>query len=354
MSVAGEAGAWSKGLLVRVGACPACGRNGSGNDELPCRDHRGDMSQDNWTMSRCGGCQSLYLDPRPDPGSLALAYDSYYTHHREQEVVPVSGPGRLGWKMIHGYLNAAFGFRRRPALGMGRWVFGALPPWKLKLDYYARHLFADRHPRGGRLLDVGCGNGEFVARAAEMGWVATGIDPDPKAVAACKEHGLDVIEGTVQSLSNRLQGTFDVVALSHSLEHVPNPLHELKSVARLLRPCGTLWLALPNPRSLGARVFGGDWRELHPPYHLCIPAPRQLQSLLESAGLEDIRFRRRGAHARRMMRESAENARIAGGLGRTVRALLAPVLRVVADVAATVVPGLAEETVVIARRRRPG
>lgn len=308
------------------------------------------MALDRWSVQRCVDCRSLYLDPRPDPDSLALAYEDYYTHAAESETTPESGLGRILWAQVHGYLNEHYGFSRLPAGRFGSRLFRWLPPLGLKLDYYARHLSVRRHPRRGRLLDVGCGNGAFLVRAREMGWDSTGIDPDPAAVRACRAQGLRAHEGTLTEAPDAVGDAYDVITLSHSIEHTHDIRRALIGAAALLSPGGMLWMALPNPDSLGARFFRGAWRELHPPYHLCIPPQPVLSRLLEQSGFANIKFIRRGSHSRRMMRESAENARVNGSAGMVTRALLAPGLRLLSDILATVSARYGEETVVTAVR----
>lgn len=338
---------WSRGALQPVGRCPACG-SGKRGKPMACGDHRGNMASDRWCMWRCEGCRSLYLDPRPDDASLAAAYDQYYTHSAEREQVPDGGMGRLLWAGIHGYLNHEHGFSREPAGRTGYWFFRMLPPFRLKLDYYARHLSKRRFPSRGRLLDVGCGNGAFLARAREMGWEPIGLDPDAEAVATCCAQGLRAFEGSLTALPVGIGAGYDVITLSHSIEHVPDVRAALQGAATLLRPGGTLWMALPNPGGIGARFFGGDWRELHPPYHLCIPTQPVLSRLLGECGYNKVEFLRRGSHARRMMLESAENARVSGK--GAMKTALAPWLRLLSDAIATLSPRFAEETVVVAVR----
>jgi len=308
------------------------------------------MHDETWHLCRCAACHSLYLDPRPDAESLPRAYEAYYTHEEIKDSPSTSGLGGLLGRLVQGYLNHRFGMVRQPASRWGVAVFHALPPLRQKLDYYGRHLYPSDFPQRGRLLDVGCGNGSFLARAAEMGWQVNGLDPDPAAVAVCAGQNLHVVQGTLRDAPAGWTGQFDVVTMSHSIEHVTDPGLELNRVFGLLRPGGVLWLACPNPDSLGSRVYARVWRELHPPYHLVIPSARQLSRLLLDAGFVGPVPLRRGAHARRMMRESAENARHAGGVSMQARALLAPLIRVMADVVASVVPGGAEETVIMARR----
>jgi len=341
---------WSRGLLERVHACPACGDRSRAGQPWVCTDHRTDLRVDEWRIHRCASCRSLFLDPRPTPESLPKAYESYYTHSQDDEQAATSGLAGLLWSLIHGYLNHRFGLSRHPSHPSGAWLFRLMVPLRMKLDYFGRHLYASDFPQRGRLLDVGCGNGAFLARAAEMGWRVNGLDPDPAAVAVCTGLGLEVVQGTLSDPPPEWTEKFDVVTMSHSIEHVTQPGVELKKVFRLLRPGGLLWLACPNPESLGSRVYARAWRELHPPYHLVIPSVRQLSRLFLDAGFIDVRPIRRGAHAHRMSRESAENASHAGGISMEAKALFAPIVKVLADAAASLVPGGAEETVIMARR----
>lgn len=341
---------WSRGRLQPVTTCPACGSNMRIGKPLRCYDHRTPLRDDHWSMYRCLACHSLYLDPRPDDQSLPKVYDAYYTHIPDGEQPATSGLSGLLWRLIHGYLNARFGMARSPALSWGRWLFGWMRPWRMKLDYYGRHLYTDSFPQRGQLLDVGCGNGAFLARAREMGWRVSGLEPDPKAVETCYSQGLDVLQGELGQSPAQWNENFDVITMSHCIEHVVNPKLDLKLAYRLLRPGGVLWLACPNPRSLGSLFYGRAWRELHPPYHLIIPSLEQLSQMLLESGFIEIEAVKRGIHARRALRESAENAYHAGGLGMKIRSTLAPAIRVLADLAATLSVHGGEEIVIIARR----
>ncbi|MGL1835139.1 methyltransferase domain-containing protein [Rhodocyclaceae bacterium SMB388] len=349
---AGDQLHWSRGLMERVDSCPACGSSSRAGKPLVCTDHRTDLRIDEWRLHRCASCRSLFLDPRPTLESLPKAYQSYYTHSQDDEQPATSGFAGLLWRLIHGYLNHRFGLSRQPSLSAGVWLFRLMLPLRMKLDYYGRHLYSSDFPQRGRLLDVGCGNGAFLQRAVEMGWRVNGLDPDPAAVAVCTNQRLDVVRGTLLDSPSEWVEKFDVVTMSHSIEHVTQPGAELKQVYRLLRPGGVLWLACPNPDSLGARFYAQAWRGLHPPYHLVIPSAPQLFRMLVEAGFTDLMPIRRGAHARWMIRESAENARHIGDLSMQTRALLAPLIRAFADATGSMIPGGAEETLVMARRPR--
>lgn len=325
---------WSKGNLERVQACPACGSHERLGGPLVCADHVTYLIDEPWTVHRCACCHSVSLDPRPDSVSLPRAYESYYTHAADEKPSATSGLGGMMWRAIQGYLNRRFGMVRHPAATWGYWLFLLLPPLRLKLDYYGRHLFADRYPARGRLLDVGCGNGSFLARAHDMGWRTVGIDPDPAAVAFCRSHGLDVVEGNLAQSPSDWSSSFDIVTLRHCIEHVQRPDEYLRKARDLLKPGGEIWVAWPNTRSLGFAFFREAWAELHAPHHLCIPSPEQLEAMLKRTGFRDVRFKRRGIHAKASTRKSIENTKETGKID-SKRLILAYLVCIFIDIASS-------------------
>lgn len=335
---------WSRGTLERVSVCPACG--GEQRDPRAfCRRDNEVLMPDVWNYYRCAQCRSVYLDPRPDEKSLPVAYSSYYTHYNEIETLPEGKIGGLLWSLIHGYLNVRFGLRRSPATTFGFLLFKCLAPFRLKLDYYGRHLAISRFPQRGRLLDVGCGNGAFLLRAQEMGWKVVGCEPDADAVSACRRGGLGTIVRDVHD-ATLIPGSFDVITMSHVIEHVDDPKALLERCHRLLRAGGMLWIATPNPQGFGFRTFQEHWIHLHPPFHLCIPSQAQLRALVFVAGFRGIRAIPRGAHARNNWAKSL--AIVGQEKGRCPSRPLAMLTRYACDLFATVSGSWAEETVLIA------
>jgi SAM-dependent methyltransferase len=101
---------------------------------------------------------------------------------------------------------------------------------------------------------------------------------------ARRRHGLHVHLGALSELV--LPGsTFDVVTMSHVIEHVPDPLALLRECHRLLKPGGRLIAVTPNANSLGHHQFGSDWTWLDPPRHLHLFSPTTLAQLGVRAGL---------------------------------------------------------------------
>lgn len=103
--------------------------------------------------------------------------------------------------------------------------------------------------RGGRqrLLDVGCGTGEFVLFAADqLGWDSAGIELSPDGVAVAQGRGAHVVRGTLDDVDREFGGDFDVVTMFNLLEHVPDPIGTLATAHRLLKPGGRIVVQVPN------------------------------------------------------------------------------------------------------------
>lgn len=339
---------WAGGSRETLGRCPVCDSPEREVAHEDLRDWFFKCSDDDWVMWRCDGCTALYLDPRPNAASIGYAYRNYYTHSDDVEAKPVRPLERLAWATINGYLNRRFGLQRRPTWTGGFWIFSVLLPLRYKLDYYGRHLPRVRNSgRMPRLLDIGCGSGAFLLRAQEMGWTPTGVEFDPKAVEVCRTHSLDVYCGDITALPPQNSG-FDAITMNHTLEHLPDTRDCLQRCHALLASGGKLWITVPNPSSLGHRLFGRSWRGLEAPRHLCLFPPECLVQLLRDAGFRNVKLIRRGAHSPKSTRESAQIV-ATRGLPRW-SALRIRLLRLTIDLLATLSPRLGEEMIVTATR----
>jgi 2-polyprenyl-3-methyl-5-hydroxy-6-metoxy-1,4-benzoquinol methylase len=204
---------------------------------------------------------------------------------------------------VDDHLNHRFGLRRKHAASGGRWLIPLVPPFLAKASARMRHL-PPPPAGGGRLLDVGFGNGSFLKIANEMGWNAEGIDFDPQAVEVARARGLNVSCATVAELSTRNEG-YDIITLSHVIEHIHDPIALLHNIYELLKPNGHLWLETPNIASLGAARFGKHWRGLEVPRHLVLFNSTSLCKALNSVGFRRIEQRWHGMTLFSIYAESA-------------------------------------------------
>lgn len=278
------AGDWPADSLERVAACPVCR---SLERELlfeGLEDRIFFCAPGRWTMCRCLVCGSGYLDPRPTPDTIGLAYQQYYTHH-ECAPAPASELGlfrRVRRALANGYKNRRFGVNLAPASKLGVIAAPIIPGMRRLLDRQYRHLPAGK--KGSRLLDVGFGGGSFLRNAAAMGWTSVGTDIDPLVVANARKAGLDVRQGTI----DEVEGPFDAITISHVIEHVHDPVGVIRSCFDRLSPGGTLWIETPNIDALGLRRFGPDWRGLEPPRHLVLFSRNALKQALRETGFARV------------------------------------------------------------------
>ncbi len=117
------------------------------------------------------------------------------------------------------------------------------------------------------LLDIGCGTGDFLETALKGGWEVTGIEPDEKArqIANTKTNGLVFNSATLAQLK---PNSFDVITLWHVLEHLPNLEQHMQLLESLLKPTGTLVIAVPNYKSYDAAYYKNFWAAYDVPRHL--------------------------------------------------------------------------------------
>jgi 2-polyprenyl-3-methyl-5-hydroxy-6-metoxy-1,4-benzoquinol methylase len=242
-----------------------------------------------WTLWRCAGCRSAYLDPRPDRATIGLAYSRYYTHENDgaSQDTRKSIKAALG----NGYRNARFGTKFEPALALGRYMGIVHPSFRRALNWRYRYLPKRHGTFQGKVLDIGTGNGGWLMIAAEAGWSVVGADPDPVARSKGAELGLEIRHGGAEAWADQ-PGTFEFVSMNHVIEHVHDPVQTLRTVFELLRPGGRLFIQTPNLDALGHSIYGSNWRGLEPPRHLVLFNRHSLAHTLRSQGFVNIRFRR--------------------------------------------------------------
>lgn len=228
-------------------------------------------------LVECCNCRLNYLDPRPSPAEIGAYYKGdYYTGQAAEESQD---------KLREQIKRLAYQARCEPhsasPTDMLRWRFLNLAlGWRA-----ARRVPVREH---GRLLDVGCGNGEYIAwiRDNLRGWQVEGVEINPQAALQAEQgFGLTVHRGQLTDLQLPAE-QYDMVSFWHSLEHFFSPANALQVAHRLLRPEGWLAIEVPDIGSWDARHAGARWYHLAVPIHLYHFTQETLVKLVQAHGFQ--------------------------------------------------------------------
>jgi len=232
----------------------------------------------------CRGCGLVYLWPRPSEAEIDALFSQLYT----------SGEGSVP------ELKEYYGFCYRDE------------PDNPLVQLYERWLDAiERLHRPGRILDVGCGTGLFLAVARRRGWQPFGIDACREALAHARAaFDLPVWEGEFADFVAE-DGGFDVITGWDVIEHAREPLELLEAMRSRLAPGGLVALSTPNQRSILDLVAGALYRasggrftwaleKFYIEQHFLYYDPDTLADSLRRAGLELVELRRELTDLRRL------------------------------------------------------
>lgn len=206
-------------------------------------------------LARCRRCGMVYAGKRPTPAELAEFYATY---------------------PLHAQLNP---------ITRARYL----------------ELLTDLAPARthGRILDAGCGVGFFLDTAREAGWDTHGSEYDERVVKTCRDRGITMWQGALTNESFP-DAYFDVITSFEVMEHLQDPLAELRNFHRMLRPGGVLYITTPNFSALSRRLIGQNWSVVNYPEHLNYFTPATLRRALESAGLSVTACRTTGISVSRL------------------------------------------------------
>jgi len=238
-----------------------------------------------WDLKRCQDprCGLVWLDPMPAEEDIEQFYETYYTH---QDKAPPNNYLRGAYRRLAaGYTASRYGYRSNGGSRLdqilGRLIY-LLPGRRADLD--ARVFFL-KSQSGGRLLEVGCGGGAILNSLQKLGWATEGLDFDPNSIRNAQAKGLKVHLGGLEQ-QEYPDNTFDVIVMSHVIEHVPDPLALLRECLRIVKLGGKVVTITPNANSWGHHLYGVDWRGLEPPRHLHIFTQKSLTKIALMAGFE--------------------------------------------------------------------
>lgn len=209
---------------------------------------------DEYEYRRCLGCRQVQLHPFPSIQDLIEAYPDSYSSHVEK----ARERGAL-YDIL--FFLANYGLQR-------------------KLKRYIR--------TGAKVLDIGCGNGEFLLRVKDLGaTILEGVDFSEKAVTLARQKGIAVFPGLFVDFPGEM-ASYDAVFMNNYIEHVLDPVAELKKAKNLIRPGGVLVGETPNFGSIDRKIFGRYWGGNHVPRHTFQYEPNRLNELLIESGFDNI------------------------------------------------------------------
>lgn len=247
--------------------CPICGTRSDALApwlEIPV-DVKTGRKIDTGRLVWCGTCDVGLMRRALMPDELRSAYDmaAYYTHG--QSHIPDVRAGLVDRILVKlAYLT-----------DRGRMMDAA---WLSALQ-----------PGAMRLLDIGCGGGDFIASLAAPGRALFGVEPDPRARDVAAARGVTVETGTAEAIPPGIAAqSFDVILMTHVLEHCADPARALRNVRALLAPGGGFYCEVPNCAALYFQTYAEISEMLDVPRHVHFFTPNSLRKLMELAGFEVV------------------------------------------------------------------
>jgi 2-polyprenyl-3-methyl-5-hydroxy-6-metoxy-1,4-benzoquinol methylase len=235
--------------LESVTTCPIC----KGNNFDPFNTFIDfTTSKEEFAIVACKTCNFLITSPRPDSNSIGKYYQSenYISHTNSSK------------NLIDKLYKAVRSFTLR---------------WKLNL--------IRSYKPNGKILDYGCGTGEFLNTCKTADWICTGIEPSVSAKEKAAQLTNLNIAGSLDQIAH---SKFDVITLWHVLEHVENLNEKLSELKSYLAEGGIIFIAVPNHESLDSKIYKSYWAGYDIPRHLWHFTQSTMSRLLTSHGLKLI------------------------------------------------------------------
>jgi 2-polyprenyl-3-methyl-5-hydroxy-6-metoxy-1,4-benzoquinol methylase len=230
-----------------MNTCPWCGKP-SEKQYLHVKDYF--LTQEAFDIFECAHCGLLFTVPRPASNEIGKYYQSeaYYSHQENKK----------------GFV---------PRLYETIKVFNLKKKVKMAID--------GLNP--GRLLDIGCGVGDFLCQVKQNNWDIMGIEPSDGAKSIAETRlGFRPLDPAASSTLP--DASFDVITLWHVLEHIDDLQFQTSEIVRLLKPNGRLIIALPNFQSFDCQYYKEKWAAWDVPRHLNHFSPDTLRSIVVSLG----------------------------------------------------------------------
>ena len=151
----------------------------------------------------------------------------------------------------------------------------------------------EKFKKTGKILDVGCGVGYFLDEAKKRGWEVYGTEYTNEAIKICKNKEIHMQEGKLNP-KNYTDEEFDVITSFEVLEHINNPVEEIKIFHKLLRLGGLVYLTTPNFNSISRYYLKSKYNIITYPEHLSYYTPKTLKKLFKSSNFKAYKIETTG------------------------------------------------------------
>ena len=170
-------------------------------------------------------------------------------------------------------------------------LFEKMYHWVRSYMLSKKMSIVDTHTKSDakKVLDIGCGTGDFLAMAKKYKWEIEGIEPDAQARKIAAEKTETEIH-TNDWLSEIPDNSFDAVTMWHVLEHVPNLSAQTQTLKRIIKPNGSIFIAVPNFKSHDATHYKELWAAYDVPRHIWHFSQKSIKSLFGKENMKIVKI----------------------------------------------------------------
>lgn len=209
-----------------------------------------------FNVVKCRTCALMRTNPRPTPETIGFYYPDDYGPYLGTRIKPAPEYKQSASKL----------FLRKIYKSIFRFNSNIIPPLP-----------------SGRMLEVGCASGSFLAVMAEQGWNVQGIEFSDTPAENARAAGFLVTTGSVES-APAPSDPVDLVVGWMVLEHLHDPIYALTKLANWTRPGGWLAISVPNAAAAEFHILKGSGYALQLPTHLYHYTPESLARVLANSG----------------------------------------------------------------------
>ena len=226
--------------------CPICENLMFYRFKVPCDYRKPNNSQD-YQIYWCDRCDYGMTENRPSPEEVKdfYALDDYYTHNASTATQRQNLP-----------------FLDRLRIHLSYRLDGGE-------DLNPNEVSPLLNAKRPQICEIGCGNGNNLAKFQKSGYAVFGVEPDPTAREMAQKVTPHIFAGTAEELPKTIvERKYDIVLMSHVLEHCLDINIVMSNVKEMLKDDGVYIVEIPNCNSLGFKTYRGEWLWSDIPRHL--------------------------------------------------------------------------------------